>query len=69
MKARTRADAFAPGIALIVETRIEYDAVMLALRIGADGIRKMAVAGEEVPTAAKLADQARQLMENPEVEK
>lgn len=68
MKSATRRDAFSPGIMLVIETRIEFDAVMLALRIGADGIRKMAVVGEETPTAARIADQARECLENPKVQ-
>ncbi|OGC95043.1 MAG: hypothetical protein A2W25_01430 [candidate division Zixibacteria bacterium RBG_16_53_22] len=57
---------------LIIETPFEYDAIMLALRIGADGMRELA--GKiQVPDALKnndaaaCVDFARTLLDNPEV--
>lgn len=69
MKTTTRRGSFAP-IGLFMETRFEYDSIMLALRIGADGMRVM-LPDTAINTndSAACVDFARSLLENPEVEK
>ena len=73
MKSQTTRGAFSP-LMLIIETPFEFDSIMLALRIGADGMRNIArteasqkgcaIVNDD---AAACAEYARECLNNPEV--
>lgn len=67
MKAHIIKDAFSP-LCLIIETPYEYEALMLALRIGADGMRQIEIKENELGNlGSKLVEQARTLLDQPEL--
>ncbi len=75
MKSETTRGAFSP-IMLIIETPFEFDAIQLALRIGADGIRAsvnnpatISAATDKRGDVAACVDFARSLLDNPEVKR
>lgn len=74
MKAQAQKGAFSP-LMLVIETPFEYDSIMLALRIGADGMRELSSKDFHIPTALKnneaaaCVDFARSLLDNPEIAK
>lgn len=72
MKSQTTRGAFSP-LMLMIETPEEYDAVMLGMRMGADGLRAMLrnakdnSEGFKLGRAADLLDHARECLDHPEV--